>query len=254
MESTYQAVVIDDNRHVHADFAAMVRTDPRLRNLNVVYYCKTVRQALRFLNRHGRVDVVFCDIELKNENGLHQADQFFRLTAFFLLISAYVHYKVEAWERGVHGYIVKPIDPEAIRKKLEDLDWIRRTGRVMDDPDRTVFIKDTERTESDRVRVGDIRSITVDYHDPNVLRVDTVSGTLKTRISLTSFRKKLSATGYVVQLDQSTLVSKLHVKAVDGVMITLDNGMVYAVSRRKKRALSELRDYLNMRHRTATPA
>lgn len=218
-----------------------------LRNLRIVYCSTTCRAALRFLKKHGPVDVVFCDIELKDENGLREAEKFFEYTAFFLLITVHDQFKVQAWEKGVHGYIMKPAQPREIRKRLDDLIRIRQTGRIMDDPDQTVFIKDVSKPLPTKIVLGDIYSITVDARLPNIICLNTVSsGMIKHRKSLTNFKKRFLDTGLLVQLSQSALVGKRHVSHIQGDLVHLSNGFAYPVSKRYLGAIDTLSDHLNL--------
>src|SRR3546814_20652286 len=125
MEVPLTAVVIDDNRSVHKDLVALCRESKLLRNLKIIYCSTTCRAARRFLLKNGPVDVEFCDIELKDEDGLNEADSFFGLTAFFLLITVQNQHKERAWGKRVHGNIMKPAEPREIRDKLDDTGSIR---------------------------------------------------------------------------------------------------------------------------------
>ncbi|MFB2118006.1 LytR/AlgR family response regulator transcription factor [Parapedobacter sp. 2B3] len=247
METTFSAIVIDDNRRVHTDILAMVREHARLRDLAIVRCFTTCSAALRFLERHGPVDVVLCDIELRDENGLHEAHRFFRHTAFFLLITVYPDYKAAAMDKGVHGYIVKPVDPLQVRSKLDELDRIRRSGRIMGDADQTLFIKDVDDPVPVKVLLRDVRAITVDPRRPNILRVDTVGRVISHRNSLSKYKKRFLEWGLFVQLDQSVLVAQRYVDRLENGMVWLDSGYAYPVSRRYARALTILRDYLSRR-------
>jgi|GEM_PF-4827817 len=244
MGKTYTAIVIDDNPYLLKDFEALVKTHPLLSCIRVVGYFKSCRAALRFLKRYGEVDLVFCDIILPGENGLHLADSFFDYTSFFLIISSFGNYKEMALDVGVDGYIMKPIDPGEVRKKVNRLERLRQSGRMIDDVEKKIFLNDADRHQEVKVPLRDIVVAEVHPSRLNYLSIRLTHQTLTVKKSLTSLKRDLMKTDFFVQLHQSAIVSKLHVaKVLDGG-VHMDNDFFYPVSSRHKKVLTELANYL----------
>lgn len=243
MKTKIYAIVIDDNPAIHTVMSLLPQREPSLAHLVIVACFTSCRTALRYLKKHGPVDVVFCDIELKSENGINEVAKFLDLTSYFLLITAYKVHLEAASKSLMHGYIMKPIQPKQIKAKLDDLERLWRKGRVMEDPDKTTWVKDVERDAPTEVKWGDVISIAVDGETANHVVVKTTMDRLRALGNLKTYKKKWLDTGLFVQLNQGVVVSKLHVRDVDGYTVRLDNGEVHTASQRNAHALVELRAY-----------
>ena len=72
----------------------------------------------------GKVpDVVFLDIEMPGRNGLEVAVSIKEKApnAGIIFVTGYSHYAVHAFRIHANGYLLKPADPEKIRKELDHL-------------------------------------------------------------------------------------------------------------------------------------
>ena len=79
-------------------------------------------EALKAITESGVIpDIVFSDIELPGMNGLDLAVRIKQLTpmAKIIFVTGYSQYAVEAYQRHVNGYVLKPIDAEQIRQELD---------------------------------------------------------------------------------------------------------------------------------------
>jgi len=76
--------------------------------------------ALELLEDHS-FDVLFLDINLNDMEGTTLASAVKRMLpeAQIILATAYSQYAVKAFELGVDNYILKPFDPERVRRVLE---------------------------------------------------------------------------------------------------------------------------------------
>ena len=70
-----------------------------------------------------RPDAVFSDIELPGMSGLALAVRIKNAApqARIVFVTGYEHYALEAYRLHVHGYILKPVDPAAVRAELDEL-------------------------------------------------------------------------------------------------------------------------------------
>lgn len=68
-------------------------------------------------------DLVFSDIRMPDMNGLQLATAIKKAApdARIVFTTAYSQYALEAWQRHVHGYLLKPVTPEDIRETLDHL-------------------------------------------------------------------------------------------------------------------------------------
>ena len=91
--------------------------------------------ALSVITEEGkRPDIVFADIEMPGMNGLNLAVQIKNRTpeTKIVFVTGFSQYALEAWQRRVNGYLMKPVDAAMIREELESLSLPPRAA----EPDR----------------------------------------------------------------------------------------------------------------------
>ena len=113
--------------------------------------CATGEEALALAARQ-RFDVALCDVQLPGMDGLQLLERLHRISpeTFVLLITAYatVENAVEAFQRGAHDYLMKPILLDEVLGKVRRLmahralhlenQWLRRELNRTHDPGRIV--------------------------------------------------------------------------------------------------------------------
>jgi two-component system cell cycle response regulator DivK len=111
------ALIVDDNPDNLAALAALLtREDVKPIML------KSPRDVVTTLDRIGRVDVVFLDLEFPNQDGLKlirdlQADE--RLNAVpFVAYTVHTSEQNEAREAGFHSFLGKPLNVERFPDQL----------------------------------------------------------------------------------------------------------------------------------------
>ncbi len=128
-------VLVVDDEELIRDTLAEYLTGEGL----AVTACASGEEALERAARQ-RFDVALCDVQLPGIDGLTLLDQLQRLSpeTFVLLITAYatVENAVEAFQRGAHDYLMKPILLDEVLAKLRRLEahralalenhWLRR--------------------------------------------------------------------------------------------------------------------------------
>ncbi|MCH5329331.1 MAG: response regulator transcription factor [Alistipes sp.] len=80
---------------------------------------ESVKGSVEFLKRCGSdIDVIFMDVELSDGMCFDIFDQT-EITAKVIITTAYDNYAIKAFEINSIDYILKPIDPEALRRAVE---------------------------------------------------------------------------------------------------------------------------------------
>ena len=90
-------------------------------NANVVGFTKP-SQALAFLSENP-VALAFLDIELGRTSGLELCREMLRLRprTNVIYLTAFREYAFDAWDTGACGYLLKPLETEAVRAQLSRL-------------------------------------------------------------------------------------------------------------------------------------
>ena len=105
---------------------AVERLDRLLRELPGIEIAGSTTDAaaaIQFLNRQP-VDALFLDIQMPGMNGFELLE---RLTAepFVIFTTAYAQYALKAFEVNSIDYLLKPVDPEQLRRALGKLERLR---------------------------------------------------------------------------------------------------------------------------------
>lgn len=116
-------LVVDDKRNMTRLMAKVMKEDAR------VLTADSAAAALRLLSEEP-VDVVLCDLQMPDQDGLDvlRACRRLRPGAEFVLMTAYatVATAVEALKLGAYDYLTKPFDPDDARSVL-----LRALGRAV---------------------------------------------------------------------------------------------------------------------------
>lgn len=88
-------------------------------DIEIVGSQESVKGSVEFLKRHGDdIDIIFMDVELSDGmcfDIFSQTD----IRAKVIITTAYDNYAIRAFEINSIDYILKPIDPEALRRAVE---------------------------------------------------------------------------------------------------------------------------------------
>ncbi len=76
-------------------------------------------QAVEFVHNHP-VSLAFLDIELGKVSGFDLCREFIRIRprVNVVYLTAYREYSFDAWDTGACGFLLKPLEAEAVRKQL----------------------------------------------------------------------------------------------------------------------------------------
>jgi DNA-binding NtrC family response regulator len=160
-------LVVDDERLIRDSLAEFLGQEGFR-----VTVCGTAEEALELLGRR-HYDVALCDVQLPGMDGIELLERLLKISpqTFVLLITAYgtVENAVEAFQRGAHDYLMKPILLDEVLSKIRRLltyralflenQWLRRELNRGDEADQIVGKSAAMRQVFDIVRkVGPTRS------------------------------------------------------------------------------------------------
>ena len=111
-----EVIIIDDEiLSIHS----MEKILNDMDGIRIVGKCRDWRQALDVLRRE-KIDLIFCDIELPEKNGIELAELMMDIQpdAEIAFVTAYDTYAVEAFELNAIDYVLKPVQKQRIAETV----------------------------------------------------------------------------------------------------------------------------------------
>jgi two-component system, LytTR family, response regulator len=114
-----RAIAVDDEETALQWFSRVAANNA---NLSVAGAFQYPEEALAFVRNHA-VDVAFLDVEMPEMSGLELAEQLVRLDPFLriVFVTAYNQYALDAFRAHAVGYLLKPLDSEALEEQVNHL-------------------------------------------------------------------------------------------------------------------------------------
>jgi len=230
---TLRVLVADDERLARQ---RLVRLLGEMEDVTVCAECASADEVLAAVKRED-VDLALLDIEMPGMTGMEALAVLGPRAPFVVFCTAHANYAVEAYDRGAVDYVLKPIDPERLRKAIE-----RARGRVR------------ARAPSDRLAITtksgvvlvDARAVTHATLDGALVTVFAANEKHLTDDSLNELERKLP---HMLRVHRRALVALEHVARLEpqptgGYVARTTSGHAVEISRQAAR---ELRKRLGLR-------
>jgi two-component system, LytTR family, response regulator len=119
-----RVVLVDDEPPSREELRALLATET---DIEILAECGNAIEGLAAIRRH-RPDAVFLDIQMPRVSGLEMIDMVDpEHMPHVVFVTAFDEHALKAFEQHASDYLLKPVDPERLRKTL---DWLRsRTSR-----------------------------------------------------------------------------------------------------------------------------
>ncbi|MEW6348348.1 MAG: two-component system response regulator BtsR [Thermodesulfobacteriota bacterium] len=223
-----RAIVVDDEIHARDELSAMlVETGA----FEVVAGCGHAIEALKALKAE-RPEVMFLDIRMPGLSGfelLSMIDEEIMPTVVF--VTAYDEYALRAFEENAVDYLLKPIEPERLKKTVQKLNKMaRQSSRPLYPP---APIGRIPCVSGQRIRLISLTDIDFVRSDVAGVYVVTSEGEYFTELTL----KVLEARTNLVRCHKQFLVNIDRVDEIllqenQAAQIRMSDGKVAPVSRR----------------------
>ena len=231
---TLRVLVADDERLARQRLSRLLA---EMDDVTVCAECSSADEVLAAVKRED-VDVALLDIEMPGMTGMEALAVLGPRAPFVVFCTAHANHAVEAYDRGAVDYVLKPVDPERLRKAVD-----RARARVRDRaPSERLAI-----TTKSGVVLVDPRAVTHATLDGALVTVFTASGEGHlTDDSLNELERKLP---HMLRVHRRALVSLEHVARLEpqptgGYVARTTGGHAVEVSRQAAR---ELRKRLGLR-------
>lgn len=117
----FKAIIIDDEDNVREAFEATLR-NYFSNNVTVCASCCSAAEGRKAVKEH-RPNLIFLDIDMPGESGFDFIESIENIDFEIVFVTAYNKYAVQAFQYHALDYLLKPINPDDLRKTL---DWIEQ--------------------------------------------------------------------------------------------------------------------------------
>lgn len=248
-----KAIIVDDEK-LNRDILEILLSK-HCPEIQIIAKNKSAEEARIQLN-NTKVDIVFLDIAMPNENGFEFLDSLPKRDFLVIFITAYNQFAIKAIKANALDYILKPIDPEELKMAVSKAVMINKT--------KTSSVESVEFSTNNITNlIQDINNqkiSTISFSSKNGLKVVNRNSILFIEASnnyslihlvndeeyvvsktLKEFDQILTGEGFI-RTHKSYLVNKsqiLNYCIDDGYTIRMKNGKILPVSRRRQAYLIE---------------
>ncbi len=212
-------------------------------NVDVVATCQSAADALAVINRGG-VDLAFFDIEMPQLSGVDAARNLaIEPRPLVVFATAHPEYAIDAFGIDAIDYILKPLDPDRVRKAVEKAQRLQRligeSREVAPAPASSPARPDAD----EALRVMDAGRLFIIPHDEIVWieaagdysLIHRREGETVIRRTLSSLVRELPAERFQ-RIHRSSIVALAHIKEIKRLTkgeaeISLDDGALLRASR-----------------------
>jgi two-component system, LytTR family, response regulator len=248
------ALIVDDEKHNIVMLQALLKEN--CPNVNIVGIANSADSAFEKINTL-KPQLVFLDIKMPHKSGFDLLRMFTNINFEVIFVSAYNEYAITAFEFNALGYILKPIDFDALQKAVQKATTFIQANNTSQNNEILHFVKTLE-DKGDRVN-----KISVHKHDKvifvNVNDFVYIEGkaeycelhlidktTYTSTKELKKFDSLLQEIGSYIRINKSVIVNVNYILSYtkgDVCEVTMNTGEVFEVSRRKKtEVISALKD------------
>jgi len=246
------ALLIDDDSNLRQGMKALLAMYAP--DIQILGEAENVKGGIAAIEAH-KPDVIFLDIQLGDGTGFDILEQLTkkqgRLTSHVVFITAHEEFAVKAFRFSALDYLLKPVDPEDLRKVVEKI------KKVLSNNDNYAHIDLL--LENIRKKVDKFKRIALSTSDgihlfevADIIRLESQDNYTKFYIkdnkpvliakTLKEYEEMLSEQGFE-RIHQSHLINlaylKSYIKKDGGYAVMADNSHL-PISQRKKDRLQEL--------------
>ncbi len=194
-----KCVVIDDEPYALAQMVGYIQ---KTQNLDLVADFESAIEAFSFLENH-EVDLVFCDIEMPDLNGLQLISALYNAPKV-IFVTAYRDYALEGFQLDAADYLLKPIDYAAFLKSVNKV-----CERYFEVKENCIFVKSHGQTI--KINLLDVLYIEAKREYVDIVTTDSVVRTLST---ISAIDDMLSTKGFI-RVHRSFVVNLCKIQIIE---------------------------------------
>lgn len=117
------AIIIEDEKLVAKELSMKIAEIDA--NLKILTVLPSVKTALKWFGENAEPDMVFADIQLADGVSFEIFEKF-PLTCPIIFITSYNEYAIRAFKVNGIDYLLKPVEPEELKKAIEKVKRIKK--------------------------------------------------------------------------------------------------------------------------------
>lgn len=239
-----KAIIVEDSRLARLELKELLKAHSEI---TVVDEAKNVQEALEKIEAHSP-DVIFLDIDLPGGTGFDLLERL-EVLPQVIFTTAYDRYALQAFDVNAIDYLLKPINPEYLKRaidKLGNTDTSQETNDEESAPtplkvDNKIFVKDG--TKCWLIAIGKIRYFSSSGNHAQIFFEDNKPFVYK---ALSEIEKRLDESVFI-RVSRQYIVNLNNIAEVSmegaNLQLVMDDGKEISVSRRYT---SKLRNALSL--------
>lgn len=185
-------------------------------------------KAVDDLVKNGRVNVVFCDIEMPNINGIEAARLLTELCDVLVFTTAHDQYTKEAYEVGAKAYFNKPVEREELKRFLDKLMQLRLDNKKPETGADRIIVKDGITKEFKRINLEDIFSIS---SFGNYVNIETENSLTLSHNTMKQAEDKFCKDGRFIRISRTIIIATNKIDSVKLNKVILSNEKEYGIGK-----------------------
>lgn len=230
-----RALIVDDEMHAREELRLLLEETGEV---EVVGSCANALEAVKAINRL-RPQVLFLDIQMPLIGGfelLSMIDE--EIMPHVVFVTAYDEYALKAFEEKTLDYLLKPVAAERLKKSLEKLRTVLRSGAP--GAYETVSLSRIPCASANRIKLVEPQSVEYVHSDLSGVHVVTSQGSLFTELTLKVLEDRTDLLRchrqFLVNLDQVDEILLLESGLAE---IRTKSGQSLPISRRYLKSLKD---------------
>ncbi len=224
-----KVIIVDDEKLAVAGLEKLI--SKHCPDLQLIASCTTFKDSLKAINTL-KPDIVFLDIEMPQANGFELLDLLSYKNFKLIFTTAYANYAIKAIKAHASDYLLKPIDPEELKKAVEAIEIVNPAitdgeQLIINTQDSIFYVKQQE--------IMYLKS------DGNYTTIKTKSGkTIKVSQTLKKIEDKLSNENFL-RIHHSYIVNTAEIVEYNktSLKVSLSDETEIPVSIRKKKFIQK---------------
>ncbi|WP_313258294.1 LytTR family DNA-binding domain-containing protein [Sphingobacterium sp.] len=211
-------IIIDDEYHAQMELSEALHKTPVV-SLQGIF--DDISAAYHFLEKNGKVDLIFCDINMPDLNGIDAASILKLKCTSLIYVTAHREYALDAFNVNADGYLLKPITQHALNEKIAY--YLEKNNKYEQGSkaENFVFVKGSAKNSFVKLNLHHVVYIEAML---NYVKIWVNNVYHITYLTLKAMEKNLNSFGTFIRVSKSIIINTEHIAEVEGNLIRMSDG------------------------------